>query len=150
MLEYRKSELEHAVELTTLAAKQGKSLKEAFETGEWALNRRKDDDRTKFLNGLRQVSDLALNDPGVQRALKISKFPGQLMTYGGSIVDSSLAIATEAFAVGRIGQLNRNTDINFIYVMKLSYQLEQTMASIKSLEANLNSTPGPNGRRRLR
>lgn len=150
MLEYRKSELEHAVELTTVAAKQGKSLKAAFETGEWALNRKKDDDRTKFLSGLRQLSDLALNDPGVQRALKLSKFPRQLMTYGGSIVDSSLAIATEAFAVGRIGQLNRNTDINFIAVMNLSYQIDQTMGSIRSLEANLNSTPGPNGRRRLR
>lgn len=150
MLEYRKSELEHAVELTSRAAKQGKSLKEAFETGEWALNRRNDDDRTKSLNGLRQVSELALNDPGVQRALKISSFPGQLMTYGGSIVDSSLAIVTEAFAVGRIGQINRNTDINLIAVMNLSYRLEQTISSIKRLEANLESTPGPNGGRRLK
>lgn len=150
MLEHRKSELQRALELTTIAVKQGESLKEAFETGEWARNRSKDDDGTKILNGFRQVSELALNDPGVQHALKISNFPGQLLTYGGSIVDSSLAIVTEAFAVARIGQFNRNTDINLIYVTNLSYQLEQTIASIKRLEANLESTPAPNGRRRLR
>jgi len=127
----RKMGLQRAIRLVTNIDQAKRAIK-VFE-----LARSNDDDLTRTLKGLKQLTDLALAEPSIQATLKFSGAYGQTLKYGSSIVDSAYAVVAESFAMARIAQLNENTRVRLLNVANLSFRLEQTMRKIKDLEAEL-------------
>lgn len=91
-------------------------------------------DLEKFLRGSYDLVKMALDNPTVQKSLKIGGQYGAGAGYAQSVVDSSYDITAEAIAWKRISQLNRNSEQYLEAVNRLKERMEKTVQKIQGLE----------------
>jgi hypothetical protein len=127
-----KESLETAMKRFEWVKQHGDEFNSALKVGIWA--KEKPEDLEGTLEGVRQLMDNLLKDPGVQKALQLTPAGTGVITYASSILDSSYDIATEVIGIKRLGQLNQNSDEYRVAVTQLQEKMKATVQQLKLLE----------------
>lgn len=104
-----------------------------YDAADWATGQ--SDDLEKSLRTVHNMVKMTLDDPAVQKALKMSGVPGAVAKYGESIADSAYDITTEIISWKRINQINLTTDAYLAAVGHLSEKMEGVVRKIEAIKS---------------